>query len=97
MKACLQRLAAIGAERNEGAAGNVAHTGGAIGYVEYAYAKQNRLDFVRMINRDGVAVSPTSAAFQAAAARTHWAHAKDFYVVPISIRRRFLGRRPGSR
>ena len=71
----------IGAKGNEGVAGNVAQTSGSIGYVEYAYAKQNHLTFVRMINKDGVAVSPTAAAFQAAAAKTDWAHAKDFYVV----------------
>jgi phosphate transport system substrate-binding protein len=71
----------IGAKGNEGVAGNVAQTAGSIGYVEYAYAKQNHLDFVRMINKDGVAVSPTAAAFQAAAAKADWAHAKDFYVV----------------
>ncbi len=34
-----------------------------------------------MMNSDGVAVSPTAAAFQAASAKTDWAHAKDFYVV----------------
>src|SRR5437016_6609019 len=73
--------AGIGAKGNEGVAGNVAQTAGSIGYVEYAYAKQNHLDFVRMINKDGVAISPTAAAFQAAAAKADWAHAKDFYVV----------------
>jgi phosphate transport system substrate-binding protein len=73
--------AGIGAKGNEGVAGNVAQTAGSMGYVEYAYAKQNHLDFVRMINRDGVAVSPTAAAFQAAATKADWAHAKDFYVV----------------
>ena len=59
----------------------MAQTAGSIGYVEYAYAKQNHLDFVRMINKDGVAISPTAAAFQAAAAKADWAHAKDFYLV----------------
>ena len=73
--------AGIGAKGNEGVAGNVAQTAGAIGYVEYAYAKQNHLTFVRMINKDGAAVEPTAAAFQAAAAKADWAHAKDFYVV----------------
>jgi phosphate transport system substrate-binding protein len=73
--------AGIGAKGNEGVAGNVAQTAGSIGYVEYAYANQNHLDFVRMINRDGVAVSPTASAFQAAAAKADWAHAKDFYVI----------------
>jgi len=71
----------IGAKGNEGVAGNVGQTSGSIGYVEYAYAKQNHLNYVRMINKDGVPVSPTAAAFQAAAANADWAHAKDFYVI----------------
>jgi len=73
--------AGIGAKGNEGVAGNVGQTSGSIGYVEYAYAKQNHLTYVRMINKDGVAVEPTAAAFQAAAANTDWAHAPGFYVV----------------
>ncbi|HEX3810574.1 MAG TPA: phosphate ABC transporter substrate-binding protein PstS [Rhizomicrobium sp.] len=71
----------IGAKGNEGVAGNVKQTQGAIGYVEYAYAKQNTLTYLRMINHDGVAVSPTADAFQAASAKTDWAHAPGFYVV----------------
>src|SRR5215218_1644561 len=57
----------IGAKGNEGVANNVANTKGSIGYVEYAYAKQNKLTDTKMINREGKAVAPTSAAFQAAA------------------------------
>src|SRR5207244_6906557 len=70
----------IGAKGNEGVAGNVAQTAGSVGYVEYAYAKQNHLNYVRMINKDGKAVSPTAAAFRAAAAKADWVQAKDFYV-----------------
>jgi phosphate transport system substrate-binding protein len=73
--------AGIGAKGNEGVAENVKQTGGALGYVEYAYAKQNGLTFVRMINHDGVAVSPTAEAFQASSAKTDWAHSASFYVV----------------
>src|SRR5215213_9915340 len=62
----------IGAKGNEGVANNVANTRGAIGYVEYAYAKQNKLTHTKMINREGKAVAPTSAAFQAAAANAKW-------------------------
>ena len=47
----------IGAKGNEGVANNVANTKGAIGYVEYAYAKQNKLTFTKMINKDGKAVA----------------------------------------
>jgi len=71
----------IGAKGNEGVAGNVKQTQGALGYVEYAYAKQNGLTYVRMINHDGKAVSPTAEAFQAASAKADWAHSKGFYVV----------------
>ena len=48
----------IGAKGNEGVANNVAKTKGAIGYVEYAYAKQNKLTHTKMINKSGKAVSP---------------------------------------
>ena len=53
----LQWPAGIGAKGNEGVANNVAQTKGSIGYVEYAYAKQNKLTFTKMINKDGKAVS----------------------------------------
>src|SRR5205807_1266357 len=61
-----------GAKGNEGVANNVANTKGSIGYVEYAYALQNKLTFTKMINKDGKTVAPTSAAFQAAAANAKW-------------------------
>src|ERR1700694_2565005 len=50
----------IGAKGNEGVAGNVAQTNGSIGYVEYAYAKQNHLAHTRMINKAGQTVAPTA-------------------------------------
>jgi phosphate transport system substrate-binding protein len=62
----------IGAKGNEGVANNVANTQGAIGYVEYAYALQNKLTHVNMINKAGKTVSPTSESFQAAAANADW-------------------------
>jgi phosphate transport system substrate-binding protein len=68
----------IGAKGNEGVAGNVAQTAGSIGYVEYAYAKQNRLGYTRMINRDGKTVSPVAAAFAAAASGAAWDPANGF-------------------
>ena len=49
----------IGAKGNEGVANNVAQTKGSIGYVEYAYAKQNKLTYTKMINKDGKTVAPT--------------------------------------
>jgi phosphate transport system substrate-binding protein len=71
----------IGAKGNEGVANNVANTKGAIGYVEYAYAKQNKLTYTKLVNKDGKAVAPTSATFQAAAANADWAHAPGFYQI----------------
>jgi phosphate transport system substrate-binding protein len=62
----------IGAKGNEGVANNVAQTKGSIGYVEYAYAKQNKLTYTKMVNKDGKTVEPTSATFQAAAANANW-------------------------
>jgi phosphate transport system substrate-binding protein len=50
----------IGAKGNEGVANNVANTKGSIGYVEYAYAKQNKLTYTKMKNHDGQVVEPTS-------------------------------------
>ena len=64
--------AGIGAKGNEGVANNVANTKGSIGYVEYAYAKQNKLTHTKMINKDGKVVAPDSSSFQAAAANADW-------------------------
>ena len=75
--------AGIGAKGNEGVAGNVAQIGGSIGYVEYAYAKQNHLAYTRMINKAGKTVEPTVQTFSAAAASADWTAAakNDFYVL----------------
>jgi phosphate transport system substrate-binding protein len=64
--------AGIGAKGNEGVANNVANTKGSIGYVEYAYAKQNKLIHTKMVNKDGKVVAPDSTSFQAAAANADW-------------------------
>lgn len=71
----------IGAKGSEGVSNNVAQTQGALGYVEYAYAKQNNLTYSKMINRAGKTVSPKAVSFQAAAAGADWASAPDFHVV----------------
>jgi phosphate transport system substrate-binding protein len=75
----------IGAKGNEGVAGNVAQIGGSIGYVEYAYAKQNKLAHVKLVNRTGQTVSPTVEAFRAAAAGADWTAAANngFYVILV--------------
>jgi phosphate transport system substrate-binding protein len=71
----------IGAKGNEGVANNVGNTKGAIGYVEYAYALQNKLTHTKMVNKDGKTVSPTSEAFQAAAANADWNSQPGFGVI----------------
>ncbi|MDR3419590.1 MAG: phosphate ABC transporter substrate-binding protein PstS [Nevskia sp.] len=73
--------AGIGAKGNEGVAGIAGQTDGAIGYVEYAYAKQNKMTYTRMINKDGKTVEPKLSTFQAAAANADWANAPGFYLV----------------
>jgi len=71
----------IGAKGNEGVANNVAQTKGSIGYVEYAYAKQNKLTHTKMVNKDGKSVEPTSATFQAAAANANWSSVPGYGVI----------------
>ena len=71
----------IGAKGNEGVANNVGQTKGSIGYVEYAYAKQNKLTFTKMVNKAGKTVSPTSEAFQAAAANANWKSQPGYGVI----------------
>jgi len=70
--------AGIGAKGNEGVAGNVAQTAGSVGFVEYAYAKQNNLAYTKMVNKDGKTVSPVAAAFAASAAGASWDVANGF-------------------
>ena len=71
----------IGAKGNEGVANNVAQTKGSIGYVEYAYALQNKLVFTKMVNKEGNTVAPTSEAFQAAAANADWNSVPGYGVI----------------
>jgi len=71
----------IGGKGNEGVASYVKRIKGSIGYVEYAYALQNHLSYVKLKNRDGGYVEPSSETFQAAAANADWNNAKGFYMV----------------
>jgi phosphate transport system substrate-binding protein len=71
----------VGAKGNEGVAGNVAQTKNSIGYVEYAYAKQNNITYAAMTNSAGKTVRPTIASFQAAAANADWAKEPGFYQI----------------
>jgi phosphate transport system substrate-binding protein len=71
----------IGAKGNEGVANNVGNTKGSIGYVEYAYASQNKLTYTKMVNKAGKTVEPTSEAFQAAAANADWKSQPGYGVI----------------
>ena len=71
----------IGAKGNEGVANNVGQTKGSIGYVEYAYAKQNKLTNTKVVNKDGKAVAPTAQSFMAAAANADWEGTPGFAVI----------------
>jgi len=77
----VQWPAGIGAKGNEGVANNVAQTKGSVGYVEYAFALQNKLTFTKMVNKAGKAVAPTSEAFQAAAANADWKSQPGYGVI----------------
>ena len=71
----------VGAKGNEGVSGNIGQTKNSIGYVEYAYAKQNKLTYTAMINKAGKKVEPTTETFQAAASNADWTHAPGYYVI----------------
>lgn len=71
----------IGAKGNEGVAANVTQTKGSIGYVEYAYAKQNNITYLDLINAAGKKITPTAEAFQAAASAVDWSKTPGFYAI----------------
>jgi len=71
--------AGVGGKGNEGVAGYVRQIPGSIGYVEYAYALQNRMSHALVQNKAGRYVQPNGQTFSAAAATVDWAKAKDFY------------------
>jgi phosphate transport system substrate-binding protein len=71
----------VGAKGSEGIANTVKQTAGSIGYVEYAYAAQNKLSYADMKNADGKVVSPSIETFASAAANADWAHAKNFNLI----------------
>ena len=69
----------IGAKGNEGVAGLLSWTKGAIGYVEHAYAIRSKLAYVSLKNHDGEFVRPSRQSFQSAVANANWAGALAFY------------------
>ncbi|MCF8205257.1 MAG: phosphate ABC transporter substrate-binding protein PstS [Methylotenera sp.] len=72
-------LAGTAGKGNEGVAAFVQRLPNSIGYVEYAYVKQNKMNFVQLKNKDGQWVSPSDDAFKAAAAGADWN--KTFYQI----------------
>ena len=74
-------ITGVGGKGNEGVASYVQKLPGAIGYVEYAYAKGNKLDYAQMRNRDGQFVRPDDETFKAAAAGADWAKTPGMGVV----------------
>ncbi|MDR3374161.1 MAG: phosphate ABC transporter substrate-binding protein PstS [Ancalomicrobiaceae bacterium] len=67
-----------GAKGNDGVAGTVKNTKGAIGYVEYVYAAANALTTTQLQNKAGKFVGPTVEGFKAAASAADWDHSKNF-------------------
>jgi phosphate transport system substrate-binding protein len=72
--------AGAGAKGNDGVAATVHNTRGGIGYVEYAYAHQNKLTTIQLRNKAGSFVKPDMESFAAAASSGDWAGAKNFAV-----------------
>ncbi len=73
--------AGTGGKGNEGVASYVQRIKGSIGYVEYAYALQNKMNHVQMKNHDGQFVQPDEKSFKAAAAGAQWDKAPGFYEI----------------
>jgi phosphate transport system substrate-binding protein len=71
----------VGGKGNEGVAANVQRIKGAFGYVEYAYAKKNKIAHTQLKNRDGNFIQPDDSAFKAAAAGADWANAPGMYML----------------
>ena len=71
----------VGGKGNEGVAQYVQRIKGAIGYVEYAYAKKNKLDHIALKNKDGQFVQPEEASFAAASAGAEWKNTAGMGVI----------------
>ena len=71
----------VGGKGNEGVAANVQRIRGAIGYVEYAYAKKNHIAYTQLKGKNGQFVMPDDASFKQAAAGAPWKSAPGFGVI----------------
>lgn len=74
----------VGGKGNEGVAAYVKQIKGSIGYVEYAYAKTNKMNYTQLKNAAGKFVSPDMKTFQAAADTADWANAQDFNLLMVN-------------
>jgi phosphate transport system substrate-binding protein len=70
----------VGQKGNDGVAGSVKRVKNSIGYVEYAYAHENKIVWTSLINKDGKTVAPTIASFAAAADGASWDKSKDYFL-----------------
>jgi phosphate transport system substrate-binding protein len=71
----------VGGKGNEGVASYVQRIKGSIGYVEYAYAKNNKMTYAQLQNKDGAFITPDDETFQAAAAYADWKNAPGYYQI----------------
>ena len=71
----------LGGKGNAGVAADVQQTQGSIGYVEFAYAMQNNMTYMDMMNADGARVAPNMGTFQAAAGNADFSKVQDFYLI----------------
>ena len=71
----------VGGKGNEGVAANVQRIKGSIGYVEWAYAKRNKMQHTQLQNKDGAFLQPDDEAFKAAAAGANWTGTPGYAVV----------------
>ncbi len=68
----------VGGKGNAGVAANVSKLGNSIGYVEYSYAKQNKMSHTGLVNKAGKVVQPDDKSFADAAAKADWSKAPGF-------------------
>ena len=73
--------AGVSGKGNEGVAAYVQRLSGSIGYVEYAYALQNKMSYALLQNKEGNFVGPDDKTFRAAAANAQWDKAPGFYLL----------------
>jgi phosphate transport system substrate-binding protein len=70
----------VGQKGNDGVAGGVKRVKNSIGYVEYAYAFENKIVWTSLINKDGKTIAPSIETFTAAAANANWDKSKDYFL-----------------